>query len=99
MACKAQAMANKSLDTLVNLNSKLARKVGACGDEVDTIYQQMCWIVQEATEADPIQIESLLLFSLTSLLLADLVNVCGLLLSSLSLDRSRRDSNPRYPKG
>ena len=98
MACKAQAMANKSLDTLVNLNSKLARKVGACGDEVDTIYLQMCWIFQEATEADPIQIESLLLFSRISLFLADLDIYC-FLLSSPFFERSRRDSNPRYPKG
>jgi len=45
MACKAQAMVNKSLDTLVNLNAKLSRKVIACGPAVMKLTQ---WIGRRA---------------------------------------------------
>jgi phosphate transport system protein len=60
MARKTQEMLNKSLDALVNLNAKLARKICACDDEVDAMCSQVYQIVQEAIEADPEQIETLI---------------------------------------
>lgn len=60
MARKTQEMLNKSLDALVNLNVKLARRVCACDDEVDAMYRQVYQIIQEAIEADSTQIETLI---------------------------------------
>jgi phosphate transport system protein len=66
MARIAQEMLNKSLDALVNLNAELARKVGACDDEIDAMYRQMYQTVQEAIEADPSQIVFLIHFLSTA---------------------------------
>ena len=60
MARKVQEMLNKSLDALVNLNAKLARKVCACDDEIDAMYSQVYQIVQEEIETNPEQIETLI---------------------------------------
>ena len=60
MAVKTQEMLKKSLDALVNLDARLARKVCACDDEIDAMNRQMYLMVQEAMNAHPDQIEPLI---------------------------------------
>ena len=60
MAVKTQEMLKKSLDALVNLDARLARKVCGCDDEIDAMNRQMYLIVQEAINAHPDQVEALI---------------------------------------
>jgi phosphate transport system protein len=59
MAQKAQDMLKKSLDALVQLNTKMARQVCAADDEVDAINRQMYHLFKDAVRKNPNQIESL----------------------------------------
>jgi len=66
MARKAQAMLQKSLDSLVNLNAELAHEVCAADDEVDELNRQMYRIVKDMIPAQPQHTESLIhMFSAT----------------------------------
>ena len=60
MAVRTQEMLKKSLDALVNLNTRLAREVCACDDEIDAMNRQMYLIVQEAMNTHPDQVEPLI---------------------------------------
>jgi phosphate transport system protein len=60
MAIKTQEMLKKSLDALVNLDARLARRVCACDDEIDSMNRQMYLIVQDAMHSHPEQIEPLI---------------------------------------
>lgn len=60
MAVKTQEMLKKSLDALVNLNTRLAYEVCACDDEIDAMNRQMYLMVQEAMNAHPNQVEPLI---------------------------------------
>lgn len=60
MARKAQAMLQKSLDALVNLNAELAHEVRAADDEVDELNRQMYRIVKDMIPAQPQHTESLI---------------------------------------
>jgi phosphate transport system protein len=58
MACKAQTMLEKSLDSLVHLGAERAREVLVSDDEIDAMNRQMYRMVQEATRAHPDRTES-----------------------------------------
>ena len=60
MAVRTQEMLKKSLDALVNLDARLARKVCACDDEIDAMNRQMYLMVQEAMNVHPDQVEPLI---------------------------------------
>lgn len=60
MSEKTQAMLNGSLEALVNLNSKLAHKVCADDDVIDTMNHQAYLRVQEAIQQHPEHIASLI---------------------------------------
>ena len=60
MARKVQLMLENSLDSLVNLDVKLARKVCDTDDEVDEMHRQMFYRVQEYIRADPDQLDQYL---------------------------------------
>ena len=60
IAVRTQEMLKKSLDALVNLNTRLAREVCACDDEIDAMNRQMYLIVQEAMNTHPDQVEPLI---------------------------------------
>jgi phosphate transport system protein len=60
MAVKTQEMLKKSLDALVNLDIKLARKTCACDDEIDAMNRQMHLIVQETMHLHSEQVEPLI---------------------------------------
>jgi phosphate transport system protein len=60
MAEKAQEMLHKSLDSLVNLDARLARQVCATDDEVDAMNRQAYLMVQEAIRRYPERMEPLI---------------------------------------
>jgi phosphate transport system protein len=60
MSSKTESMLNKSLDALVNMDSKLAHEVCADDDEVDGINRQMYLIIQESIQKEPDEIASLI---------------------------------------
>jgi len=60
MAQTAQLMLKKSLDSLVNQNTNLARQVCATDDTIDDMNRQMYFKVQEAILAHPQQIGALI---------------------------------------
>jgi phosphate transport system protein len=60
MAVRTQEMLKKSLDALVNLNTRLAYEACACDDEIDAMNRQMYVMVQEAINAHPDQVEPLI---------------------------------------
>jgi len=60
MAETTQTMLKKSLDSLVNMDSQLAREVGASDDEVDAINRDMYVQVQDSIRKYPNRLESLL---------------------------------------
>jgi phosphate transport system protein len=60
MAEKTQSMLTESLDTLVNIDSLLARKVCAEDDEVDALNRRMFLIVQNEIRKHPEQMEALI---------------------------------------
>jgi phosphate transport system protein len=60
MAEKAQTMVKKSLDSLVNLDSRLAWEVCASDDEVDEMNREMFRQVQEGIRKNPSRMECLL---------------------------------------
>jgi phosphate transport system protein len=60
MARAAQSMLTKSLDALVNLSIELAKEVCASDDEVDAMNREMYIKVQQAIQAHPEQMESLI---------------------------------------
>jgi len=60
MARKAQLMLEKSLDSLVNLDVKLAREVCDMDDEVDEMHRQMFLHVQDSIRARPDQMDQFL---------------------------------------
>jgi phosphate transport system protein len=60
MAEKTKAMLRKSLDALVNGDSRLAYEVCAADDEVDAINRQMYLQVQDAIRRHPDRVESLI---------------------------------------
>ena len=60
MAEKAQTMVKKSLDSLVNLDSRLAWEVCASDDEVDEMNREMFRQVQEGIRKNPGRMECLL---------------------------------------
>jgi len=62
MAEKAKAMLKMSLDSLVNLDSALARKVILADDEVDAMNREMYSRVEEAIRRNPDKIEILIHF-------------------------------------
>jgi phosphate transport system protein len=53
MARRVELMVEKSLDSLVNLDTGLAREVCAADDEVDDMNRQMLQRVQDAIREDP----------------------------------------------
>ena len=60
MSEKTEAMLNRSLDALVNLNPELAHKVCADDDVIDTMNREVYLCVQETIGAHPEQIASLI---------------------------------------
>ncbi|MBL7189721.1 MAG: phosphate signaling complex protein PhoU [Phycisphaerae bacterium] len=60
MTEKTKSMVHRSLEALVNMDSKLAYEVCAADDEVDQINHQMFLIVQDEIRAHPEQSESLI---------------------------------------
>jgi phosphate transport system protein len=60
MTEKTKSMLRKSLEALVNMDSKLAYEVCAADDEVDEMNHQMFLIVQDQIRARPEQTESLI---------------------------------------
>ena len=60
MARKAEDMLRKSLDALVNQDSKLAQKVRAADDEVDALNRQMYLLVQDGIRKRPAELEPLI---------------------------------------
>ncbi len=60
MTEKTKSMVHRSLEALVNMDSKLAYDVCAADDEVDQINHQMFLIVQDEIRAHPEQSESLI---------------------------------------
>ena len=60
MAEKTKEMVRKSLDALMNRDSKLAREVLASDDDVDAMNRDMYARIQEAIRRRPEQLESLI---------------------------------------
>lgn len=60
LAEKTQDMLRKSLDSLVNLNTALARDVCRTDDEVDAINREMYDLVKDAIRAHPDQLDILI---------------------------------------
>lgn len=60
MAEKTKAMLRKSLDALVNADSRLAYQVCAADDEVDAMNRQMYMQIQEAVRRHPDRVDSLI---------------------------------------
>ncbi len=60
MTEKTKSMLRKSLDALVNMDSKLAYEVCAADDEVDDMNRQMFQMVQDTIRAHPDWMESLI---------------------------------------
>lgn len=60
MAEKTKAMLRKSLDALVNGDSRLAHEVCAADDEVDAMNRQMYMQIQDAIRRHPDRVESLI---------------------------------------
>jgi len=60
MAGRAQAMLEKSLDSLVNLRAERAREVLVSDDEVDALNRQMYRLVQEVVRTRPDETECLI---------------------------------------
>jgi phosphate transport system protein len=60
LAGKTKAMLQKSLDSLVNLNSGLAREVCRTDDEVDEMNREMYDLVKDAIRAHPEQLDILI---------------------------------------
>ena len=60
MTEKTKSMVRKSLEALVNMDSKLAYEVCAADDEVDAMNHQMFAIVQDEIRAHPEQTEPLI---------------------------------------
>lgn len=60
MSSKVQIMLQKSLDSLVNSDSKLAREVLVSDDEIDEINRQMYKDVMEAIKKDPERVDNLI---------------------------------------
>lgn len=57
---KTQAMLRKSLDSLVNLDSQLAREICNTDDEVDAINRNMYDLVKNAIKANPERVDILI---------------------------------------
>jgi phosphate transport system protein len=60
LSTKSQWMLRSSLDSLVNLDAKLAREVCAADDYVDAINREMYNLVTEAIRAHPEQVDILI---------------------------------------
>lgn len=60
MAEKTKAMLKKSLDALVNADSRLAYQVCAADDEVDAMNRQMYMQIQDAIRRHPDRVDGLL---------------------------------------
>lgn len=60
MATKVQKMLSDSIDSLVNLDTKLAHKVRAQDDEVDTMNREIYKEVKEHVSDDPEKVNCLL---------------------------------------
>jgi phosphate transport system protein len=60
MSSLAQIMLKKSLDSLVNMDSRLAREVMASDDEVDALHREMYSRVQEKILSDQSRIDCLI---------------------------------------
>lgn len=59
MADKTRTMLKRSLDALVNMDSRMARDVCAADDEVDGLNREMYGRIQKAMQQHPERIESL----------------------------------------
>jgi len=66
MARKAERMVEKSLDALVNLDSRLAREVCAADDEVDEMNRRMLETVEEAIRNHPEGLDRYLMYLLVA---------------------------------
>jgi len=60
MAENAQSMLRQSLDSVVEMDGALARKVLAADDEVDSDYHEMTRALREAIRRDPSRLDDLL---------------------------------------
>jgi len=60
MAERAQSMLRSSLDSLVNMDTNLARGVSAADDEVDEINRQAFVKIQEAIQKNPERVDYLI---------------------------------------
>jgi phosphate transport system protein len=60
LSTKSQWMLRSSLDSLVNLDTKLAREVCAADDYVDAINREMYNLITEAIKAHPEQVDILI---------------------------------------
>lgn len=62
MANKTKAMLKKSLDSLIRLDSKMAKELSKDDDEVDAINREMYKQVFEAIKKNPDEVESLVYY-------------------------------------
>jgi phosphate transport system protein len=60
MAAKAQSMLRHSLDSVVNLDTKLANEVLAADDEVDDMYRQIVADTKDRLQNMPVKVDQLL---------------------------------------
>jgi len=59
MEQKAQSMLRRSLDSLINHDSALAREVCVADDEVDALHRKMCEDIVAACHQHPLHLDSL----------------------------------------
>jgi phosphate transport system protein len=60
MAAKAQSMLRRGLDSVVNLDTSLAREVLAADDEVDAVYQHILKQIRDRLQSMPVNVDELL---------------------------------------
>lgn len=60
MAGMAQAMLRRGLDSMVNLDTGLAREVLVADDEVDAVYRQIVKRISESLQNLPVNVDNLL---------------------------------------
>lgn len=57
MAAKAQSMLRRSLDSVVNLDTAMAREVLSADDEVDSHYQEIVQLVKDRLRTMPVNVD------------------------------------------
>lgn len=62
MADKTRSMVSGGLDSLVKMNSRIARDVCASDDEIDALHREMCGRIEQAMQRHPDRIERLTQF-------------------------------------